>query len=80
MRRFVGLMSLGVAMTVSGTIGMGMGTTNSPETVAAAAGDIEAGYPGVSRVVDIAIDQLLVNAEDINPVTKRGEDVLQAQL
>jgi len=80
MRRFVGLMSLGAAMTVSGMIGMAVGTTNSLETVAAAAGDIEAGYPGVSRVVDIAIDQLLVNAEDFNPLSRQGEVVLRAQL
>jgi hypothetical protein len=57
-----------------------LGTTNSLETVAAAAGDIEAGYPGVSRVVDIAIDQLLVNAEDFNPLSRQGEVVLRAQL
>jgi hypothetical protein len=73
-------MSLGAAMTVSGMIGMAVGTTNSLETVAAAAGDIEAGYPGVSRVVDIAIDQLLVNAEDFNPLSRQGEVVLRAQL
>ena len=80
MRRFVGLMLLGVAMTVSGTIGMAMGTTNSPETVAAVAGHGEAGYPEASRVVDIAIDQLLVNAEDNIPRSEQGEDVLQAQI
>ena len=80
MRRFIGLTLLGVLMTVAGTIGMAMGTTSSPHTVVGAAGHGEAGYPEVSRLVDTAIDQVLVSAEDINPLSEQRDAGLQAQL
>jgi hypothetical protein len=80
MRRFVGLMALGVSLTASGTIGMAMGTTSSPPTEARADGHGETGYLEVSRLVDMAIDQLLVSTDDTNPLSEQREAVLQAQL
>jgi len=76
-RRFNGLTLLGALMTVAGTIGMAMGTTS---TVVGAAGHGEAGYPEVSRLVDIAIDQVLVSAEYINPLSEQRDAGLQAKL
>lgn len=80
MRRFISLMALGVSMTVAGTIGMAMGTTSAPHTVAGASGHGEASYSDVKLLVDIAIDQVLAGAEDVNLRSGQRDAVFQAQL
>jgi hypothetical protein len=80
MRRFSVLTVLGVLMTASGAIGMAMGTASSPDTGAEDSVPGEFGYPEVSLLVDVAIQQVLVNAEDFDPLSEPRDAVLQAQL
>ena len=75
MRRFSGLTVLGVLMTTSGVIGMAMGTASSPDTAAEdpVLGDF--GYPEASLLVDVAIQQLLANPEDSDPLSEQRDAI-----
>jgi len=80
MRRFNALTVLGVLMFTSGTIGMAVGTASSPDTGAESSAHGDSGYPEVSLIVDIAIEQVLANAEDRDPLSEQRDAVLQADL